>query len=314
MLRGLRRDHTFWEVSRGRSYLQGWRQIVRDLQDGTIDTEEWNRAALQIQKMRGRRRGVSAKDLSSNAQGGIPTRRRSSASGRNLTMQRSSVSERNLTRQRSGVSALTAGGLGSRRCRVALPEPESEASSTTGPSTTASRALSVTRSPSVVPVDEKGQPLGPVDKQPIMPDALQSLYMVGFALCTDKRWKIWRRDQQPRRSIRRCWRSLWSSRRWWVYYPWVVSISGLIITWLFTFIYMMKYFAQDNQLMQMFLRTVFTSIGLAMFVTLPMIIIVRNNVKATKKIMKTKRFQVIEKFVLVPLGRAVGQVYKTLLS
>ena len=73
---------------------------------------------------------------------------------------------------------------------------------------------------------------------------------------------------------------------------------------------MMKYFASNNTLMELYLMTVVTSLGLSWCITLPGIIILRNNVTLTKRYMKTRKYQIFEKFVLVPVGRFVSIVYK----
>ena len=49
----------------------------------------------------------------------------------------------------------------------------------------------------------------------------------------------------------------------------------------------------------------------------PIVIIVRSNIKFTKKIMKTRRYQVIEKFVVMPVGAIVkwfGKMMKVALG
>eukprot|EP00966_Prymnesium_polylepis_P191857 4445849-Prymnesium_polylepis.1 len=105
-----------------------------------------------------------------------------------------------------------------------------------------------------------------------------------------------------------------TSELFWRIYPWIASISGLCVMWFFTFIYMLKYFAQDNDLMVLYLETVCISIGLGWFITTPMVIITRNNMKFTKKIMKSRKYQVIEKFVVVPLARTVATAWKAFAS
>jgi len=79
-----------------------------------------------------------------------------------------------------------------------------------------------------------------------------------------------------------------------------------------TLIYQMKFFAFNNDLFRMWLEGVATSLGLSWFVSLPTIIIFRNNVKFTKKIMKTKRYQIFEKYVGIPLMNFINRVYRAI--
>ena len=44
----------------------------------------------------------------------------------------------------------------------------------------------------------------------------------------------------------------------------------------------------------------------------PLVIVIRSNIKFTKKIMKTRKYQIIEKFVVMPIGKLVGWTYATI--
>jgi len=293
------RGRNFWELSQIFRCLQQWNFVVRGIQDGTIDPLMLDRAAVLIQRQFSRQRG--SKMLLRQKSTGASLQ--ATTSGR--------ISQTSLRRARS-------------RARVSEAQGEESEDLPIRPSVHVVHRNHHQRSgqasfASVHPISLNDDEVSAsTTKQGLdaeknnNPDAAQAIYYVCMVVFYQGNWKIWRRDKQPRKSIRRVYRDVCASKLFWRFMPWVVSISGLAFMTFCAFIYMMKYFAFDNRLFQMWMQTVGTSLCLAWFVVLPMAIIARNNMQWSKKIMKSRKYQILEKFLLIPLKMVVGMAYKTM--
>jgi len=270
-----------------------------------IDEEEIGQAALKIQQLHRKRRARKSY---------VPSHRQSTVGSERQPHRMSlfSSSQRHpsvypSSHHPSVVSAQSSDFISGRVPSLCGPSHDSSLGAMRRQRTVDFKVVPISMTPPGSP--RKETPQGP--SQPL-PDAIRAIYLVLAVLVAEGRWKIWSKHQQPRKSIRSAYRRLCSSVLFWWIWPWVASQGLLALMTFLAFIYMMKFFAFNNDLMRMWMQTVFTSVGLTWFVTLPAVIIVRNNLKFTKKVMKSKEYQVIEKFVFVPLGKVVGTLFKAL--
>jgi len=303
--------NTFYEMAQAWRCLTHWAEIVQGLKDGTIDAEQLANAALQIQRLR---RGVLGRR--SSKRGSVDTSKRGSVD-RAASSKRGSVEMRS---QRGSVAAARrsseeAGSASSMRGASTRHNSTTgvEARSPAGRDGWAVRSsASVVPHPGILPSPDKQSSSFDHGPRPPTPDALQVLSAVWGVLSSTSGWMFWRKDNQPRRAIRSCYDSMCASVLFWRIWPWAVSYGGLACVMVLTLIYQMKFFAFNNDLFRMWLEGVATSLGLSWFVSLPTIIIFRNNVKFTKKIMKTKRYQIFEKYVGIPLMNFINRVYRAI--
>ena len=91
------------------------------------------------------------------------------------------------------------------------------------------------------------------------------------------------------------------SPRFWNIFPWVVSGFLILVANFFTLIYALRYFAFSDPLMFAWLETVGISLALGFGIFDVVVILVRNNLNCTKVILQTRKYQVLEKFVVGPI-------------
>jgi len=104
------------------------------------------------------------------------------------------------------------------------------------------------------------------------------------------------------------------SYMFWSIFPWVISALLLVIANFFTLLYALRYFAFSIELMTAWLQTVGISLAIGFCFIDIVVIIVRNNINCTKVILTTRRYQVIEKFVVAPLAGLYKMGQKALLT
>lgn len=94
----------------------------------------------------------------------------------------------------------------------------------------------------------------------------------------------------------------------WRIYPWVFAGIILFFANFFTLIFSVKYIAFDDAMMLSFLTTYAMALTLQFCCLDVMLIVVRNNVSWMRKRLATKRYQVIEKFVIAPIYGIVNKL------
>jgi len=114
--------------------------------------------------------------------------------------------------------------------------------------------------------------------------------------------------------VRRHYRAMCRSLLFWRVFPWVVSQTMILLMIFFTLIYMYRYFGYNQEATSQWLQTVAISLAISWVIALPLVIIVRNNMTFTSRILKSKRYQIIEKLVFVPLMNALGRSYTFVMS
>ena len=98
------------------------------------------------------------------------------------------------------------------------------------------------------------------------------------------------------------------SYMFWRIFPWVVSVSCILVVNFILLLYAMRYFAFNSVLLHAWLETLGIALGFGFVVVDIIVIVIRNNLWFTKGILQTRQYQILEKFVIAPL---MG-VYKVL--
>lgn len=98
----------------------------------------------------------------------------------------------------------------------------------------------------------------------------------------------------------------------WRWFPWMFVIFVNGNGFFFCLLYCNKYFAFNEEVMLAWLQNVATANAIGLFGMHTFIVIAKNNMSWTKKIMKTKRYQIIEKFVVTPLVPLMRTISKQL--
>lgn len=119
--------------------------------------------------------------------------------------------------------------------------------------------------------------------------------------------------RRARNCLRRHWLTRWyfklcGSVRCWRIYPWVFAFSILFFANFFTLIFSVKYIAFDKAIMTSFLTMYALGLALQFFCLDVILITVRNNMGWTRRILATKRYQVLEKIVIGPIYSVVSKV------
>ena len=82
----------------------------------------------------------------------------------------------------------------------------------------------------------------------------------------------------------------------------VVSLLAILFANFVTLLYAMRYFAFNDTLLHAWLEAFGISLAIGFGFIDIVVILVRNNVGWMRKILQTRRYQVIEKFVVAPIG------------
>ena len=100
----------------------------------------------------------------------------------------------------------------------------------------------------------------------------------------------------------RWWLQVWaSSVLFWRIFPWALTVSALACCSLYTVYSAQSIFKDDTVYIWAYFEALAISLAQGWFVQDVFVIAVRNNIKFTKKRIRTHRYQVVEKFVLAPL-------------
>ena len=96
--------------------------------------------------------------------------------------------------------------------------------------------------------------------------------------------------------------------------PQVVSLSFVLFANFYTLLYSLRYFAFNVTLFNAWIET----LGIALIVGFGfvdiVVIITRNNIAWTKRLMPTRKYQVIEKFVVAPTAGVFKWIRVTFLG
>mgnify|MGYP006095892241 CR=1 FL=1 len=109
----------------------------------------------------------------------------------------------------------------------------------------------------------------------------------------------------------RCWSAMCKSQLFWRIFPWAFSFSIAIFCHLQTLFVTMRIFAEfedPNAIGLVWLQSLGTSLVIGWCFQDPIIIVIRNNMNCTKTIIRSKKYQVLEKFVVQPFRLAVSQI------
>ena len=115
--------------------------------------------------------------------------------------------------------------------------------------------------------------------------------------------------------MRRCWSGMCKSVLFWRTFPWVFTFTLSAFCHVQTLFVTMRIFAEfedPNAMGRVWLQTIGVSLIVGWTLQDPLIIIVRNNLTCTKTIIRSKKYQIIEKFILQPFKAAMSQAINTL--
>ena len=115
--------------------------------------------------------------------------------------------------------------------------------------------------------------------------------------------------------MRRCWSGMCKSVLFWRTFPWVFTFTLSAFCHVQTLFVTMRIFAEfedPNAMGRVWLQTIGVSLIVVWTLQDPLIIIVRNNLTCTKTIIRSKKYQIIEKFILQPFKAAMSQAINTL--
>ena len=110
--------------------------------------------------------------------------------------------------------------------------------------------------------------------------------------------------------VRRGCSKLCGSVRFWRIFPWALAYSLAAFCHIQTLFVTMRIFAEFEDPVAMgmvWIQAIGMSMVVGWFVQDPIIILVRNNLSCTKAIIRSKKYQVMEKFVVAPFRLAVNQ-------
>ena len=102
-------------------------------------------------------------------------------------------------------------------------------------------------------------------------------------------------------SLTRWYFQMCESPIFWKYTPWVFVIFVNGLANFFCLLYCCKYFAFNEVIMMAWLYQFLAALTLGLLVIHTLIVIAKNNMAWSRKIMKTKRYQILEKFFITPL-------------
>ena len=117
--------------------------------------------------------------------------------------------------------------------------------------------------------------------------------------------------------LRRCWGAICGSVLFWRLFPWTFCFALSGFCHLQTLFVTMRIFAEFEDPVAIgltWVQSLGISMGIGWFLQDPVIIIVRNNLSFTKTIIRSKKYQVLEKFVVSPFRLAVSQVANFFIS
>lgn len=109
----------------------------------------------------------------------------------------------------------------------------------------------------------------------------------------------------------KCYLDTCRSVLFWRIFPWAFSYLIAFLCHAQTLFVTMRIFAEfedPNAVGLVWLQAIGISLVIGWFLQDPIIILVRNNMNCTKTIIRSKKYQVIEKFVVQPFRLAVNQV------
>ena len=107
---------------------------------------------------------------------------------------------------------------------------------------------------------------------------------------------------------------MWTtSVAFWRVFPWVVACTVISICNFFTLYWLLDIFANDPANIVNWMHTLLIAFLQGWLVQDMLVIIIRNNIKFTKVMVRTLKYQVIEKFIVGP-ARAVTDVFRLMLQ
>jgi len=106
------------------------------------------------------------------------------------------------------------------------------------------------------------------------------------------------------RCVARAWHWLCNDFWFWRIFPWMFVLCAFTMCNLFILFFSLAKYAHDRELFVGWLESFGISLSLGWLLFDPAVIIARNNLAFTKKILKTRKYQVLEKYVLIPFGAA----------
>ena len=113
-----------------------------------------------------------------------------------------------------------------------------------------------------------------------------------------------------------CARGRCASVTFWTYFPWVVSHTIAFLCHAQTLFVATSIFAQFEDPIAVgltWLQAIGISLVVGWFVQDPLVIVVRNNLSCTKAIIRSKKYQVVEKYVLLPVKLCISRAVDILL-
>jgi hypothetical protein len=113
-----------------------------------------------------------------------------------------------------------------------------------------------------------------------------------------------------------CWKQMCASVLFWRLFPWMFAYSIAAVCHLQTLFVATRIFAEFEDpvaVATVWLQSIVVSLFIGWLVADPTVIITRNNLKFTKTIIRSKKYQVIEKYVTIPFRYLVGRVSSVLL-
>ena len=93
----------------------------------------------------------------------------------------------------------------------------------------------------------------------------------------------------------------------------MVALSMLLVANFFCLLYALRYFAFSDTLMWAWVETFGISLAIGFAVVDVLVIVVRNNINFTAKILQTRRYQVIEKLIVGPIVQ-FGKMFRVMLT
>ena len=111
--------------------------------------------------------------------------------------------------------------------------------------------------------------------------------------------------------VKRCYSALCKSVIFWRAFPWTFCLLLIVVCHFQTLFVTMRIFAQfpnANDIGLTWLQAILISLATGWFLQDPLVIITRNNMSCTKKIIRNKKYQVIEKFIVIPFSIAIKSV------
>ena len=103
--------------------------------------------------------------------------------------------------------------------------------------------------------------------------------------------------------VRRCYSAVCNSFIFWQFFPWMLTYTVVTFAHLQVLFVTMRIFSEFEDPMRVgtvWIQALGISLLTGWLVQDPVVIIIRNNLKMTKTIIRSKKYQVLEKFVVQP--------------